>query len=125
MHIMRIAHVLTLAAAAAISFPASAADGISAMASSADVSTTVPVTARSIYKLNRLDYQRVQGAYQLEDGRVLRVSTAYGKLFAELDGKRSEVLATGPNQFASRDDAVRVRFEQVSGADVAVSVPRG
>lgn len=123
---MRIAHVLTLAAAAAVSFSASADDGISTSTSSAAVSTTVPVTARSIYKMNRLDYQRLQGAYQLQDGRVLHVSTAHGKLYAELDGKRSEVVATGPNQFASRDDAVRVRFDQVSAAgEVAVSVPRG
>lgn len=122
---MRIAHVLTLAAAALVSFSASAEPGISA-ATSAAVNTTVPVTARSLYKLSRLDYQRVQGAYQLADGRVLHVSTAHGKLYADLDGKRSEIVPTGPNQFASHDDAVRVRFDQISSAgEVAVSVPRG
>jgi hypothetical protein len=58
MQTMRIAHVLTLAAAAAVSVCASADDGISSATGTAAASTTVPVAARSIYKMNRLDYQR-------------------------------------------------------------------
>lgn len=123
---MRIAHFLTLAAAAAVSFSASAEPGISASTHTAAVNTNVPVAARSLYKMNRAEYQRLQGAYHLADGRVLNVSTEHGKLFADLDGKRSEIVPTGPNRFASRDDSVRVRFDQLlSTGEVAVSVPRG
>lgn len=108
---MRITHVIALAAAAAASFSASANPG--AVTGASDVAT-VPVVGRTVvHKLKPSEYARLQGLYELSDGRVLEVSMDNGKLYAEVGGKKAEIVHTGPTRFVSRDDALRINFDSV------------
>lgn len=104
---MRIAHVLTLIGAAAVSFSAAAAP-----AANTDTGTSqVAVTASAYHKPTEGDLAGLQGAYSLADGRTLRVSSSQNRLYAELGDTRTEILAIGPNKFASRNDSLRVTFD--------------
>ena len=120
---MRIVHALLFAAATAVSFSAAAHPTVPASSAATVVpSTLVPVKASSLHRIKPGDAARLTGSFQLEDGRVLRVSTEYGRLYAELGGKRRKIVAVGPGQFSSLDDALRVRFDQMPAAqEVSVS----
>jgi len=109
---MRITHVLTMIAAAAASFSAAAAP---AAVSSTSAIATVPVAGQSaVKKLKPAEYARLQGLYQLSDGRFLEVTMDNGKLYAEVvGGKKAEIVHTGPTRFVSRDDALRIVFDSV------------
>lgn len=117
---MRIAHVLTLIGAAALSLAAAAepAANIDSTMSSVNI-------ARGAYKLHSSDLKAVQGTYALEDGRVLRVSADQHKLYAEVDGVKTELFKVGGARFASRDDALRVSFDTADSVanEVTVSTP--
>ncbi|GAB3429281.1 hypothetical protein NX773_09600 [Massilia solisilvae] len=116
---MRLTHVLTLAAAATVSLSASAAPA-------ANVDATVNVSApaiRASYRLDPSQFKAVQGAYALEDGRTLHVTADHRKLYAEVDGEKTEIVPVAPNRFASRDDAMRLAFNSDSLAtDVTMNV---
>jgi len=108
---MRITHVLTMIAAAAASFSAAAAP---AAVSSTSAIATVPVVGQTaVHKLKQAEYARLQGLYELSDGRVLEVTMNQGKLYAEVGGKKAEIVHAGPTRFVSRDDAVRIVFDSV------------
>lgn len=118
---MRIAHVLTLIGAAAVSFSAAAAPA----ANSLDTSMSqVQVKASTFHKPTEGDLATLQGAYQLADGRTLRVTTANHRLYADLGSTRTELLSVAPNKFASSNDALRVTFDDGDYPNnVVVSVP--
>ncbi|GAB3468588.1 hypothetical protein GCM10027321_37080 [Massilia terrae] len=106
---MRTAHVLTLIAAAAASFSASAAPSA---ANNIDTSMNqVAVTASAYHKPTEGDMASLQGSYQLADGRTLRVSSMGTRLYAEVGDTRTEILSVGPNKYASRNDALRLTFD--------------
>lgn len=117
---MRMTHVLALAAAATVSLSASAAPAAT------NVDATVNVSAPAIHASYRLDpsqFKAVQGAYALEDGRTLHVTADHRKLYAEVDGEKTEIVPVAPNRFASRDDAMRLNFNSDSLAtDVTMNV---
>jgi hypothetical protein len=105
--IMRIASVLTLIAAAAVSSAASAAPA------NTNVDATVAkvaVSAHGTYKPSQSELEDVRGTYALEDGRTLLVNARQNHLYADLGGGRIEIVPVARNAFASRDDAVRVVF---------------
>jgi hypothetical protein len=114
--IMRIASVLTLIAATAVSFTASAAPANSNVEAGVN---TVPVSAHGSYKVQPSELAGVQGAYALEDGRTLRVTAHRHHLYAELGATRTELIPVAPNKFASNDDSVRVAF---NGSDEPTEV---
>jgi hypothetical protein len=84
---------------------------------------SVPVVGSSpVYKLSRFDYDGVQGTYALEDGRHLRVTARQRKLFAEIGSTIAEIVPVAQNRFATRDDSLRVTFDQIPYAtEVRVS----
>lgn len=118
---MRIAHVLTLIGAAAVSFGAAAAPAANHLDTSM---SQVSVTGTNYHKITEGDMISLQGSYQLADGRTLRVSSMGTRLYAELGDTRTEILSVGPNRFASRNDALRVTFNSDDyPTEVVVSVP--
>jgi hypothetical protein len=118
---MRIHHVLTLIGAAALSFSAAAAPA-SGDANTSTELTAVQVVANSGYKLRQAEFDGVQGTYSLDDGSTLRVKGDHNKLYAEVNGTRKEIVAKAAHVFASRDDAIRLVFEDnVASYDVKLS----
>jgi hypothetical protein len=114
---MRIAHVLTLIGAAALSLSA-AAEPVNADTGA----STMPTVNVAHNKLHAEDVNAVLGTYALDDGRMLRVSTEHRKLYAEVNGVKKELVKVGGAKFASRDDALRVSFDTGSiGNDVTLS----
>ncbi|MGZ5199326.1 MAG: hypothetical protein ACXWC4_06095 [Telluria sp.] len=119
---MRIASVLTLIAAAAVSFTASAAPANTNVETSV---ASVAVSAHGTYKLSQSELAGVPGDYSLEDGRTLRVTAHQRHLYADLDGNRTEIVPVARNSFASRDDAVRLVFNSSAApTDVTVSTAK-
>jgi hypothetical protein len=84
---------------------------------------SVPVVGSSAtYKLSRFDYDGVQGTYALDDGRHLRVTAKQRKLYAEIGSTIAEIVPVAQNRFATRDDSLRVTFDQIPYAtEVRVS----
>jgi hypothetical protein len=114
---MRITQALALIGAAAISFSASAAPA----ANNADSGISqVSVTSRAHSMPTEGDIAGLQGAYNLSDGRKLQVSTDGNRLYARLGDTRAEILSVGPNQFASRDDALQINFDNSDNPDKIV-----
>lgn len=116
---MRIAHVMTLIGAAALSLSA-AAEPASTAASASIATVNV---AQSVQKLNPWDVKAVVGTYALDDGRTLRVSTEHRKLYAEVDGVKTELVAVGGKRFASIDDKLHLTFDTTQSVanDVTLS----
>jgi hypothetical protein len=118
---MRIHHVLTLIGAAALSLSAAAAPASGDVTTSTSVAS-VQITADSGYKLRASEFNGVQGNYDLADGTTLRVIGDHRKLYAEVNGERKEIVAKSAHVFASRDDAIRLVFEDnITSYDVKLS----
>jgi hypothetical protein len=113
--IMRIASVLTLIATAAVSFTASAAPANT----NVDTSVASVAVSAKAYKPSHSELVGVQGAYALEDGRTLRVTTSHQHVYAELGDTKTELVPVARNKYASRDDAMRLVFN--SSDDVKLS----
>lgn len=58
-----------------------------------------------------LFYDRAQGEYALEDGRLLTVTGEGRRLYADLGDGRVELIHVGRNRFVAVGQDVRVRFE--------------
>jgi hypothetical protein len=108
---MRTQHFLVLAAAATLS--ASAFADPSVATANAGNTVTVQASPASYYRMSPADAQHMKGAFQLADGRVLTVTNQRSKLFAEVDGKKEELVQVGPQRFVARDSGARVAFDQV------------
>ena len=111
---MRISHVLAFAAAATLSSVAFA-DSTAPAAPSSQPATTVLVNAaaHSLYKLTPAEAQGMVGSFQLDDGRLLVLTSKRSKLYAEIDGKREELVPLGETRFVSRDTGAELTFDQV------------
>jgi hypothetical protein len=122
---MRIQTLLTLLGAASLSASALAAP---AVAPDATASSAMPVEVVSgaQYKLRPIEFEGVQGVYNLSNGQILRVSSAQRKLYAELDGQgKSEIVPVAENTFVSREDAMTLVFDQIPFAtDVRLTPAR-
>lgn len=122
---MRIQTLLTLLGAASLSASALAAP---AVAPDATVSSAMPVEVVSgaKYTLRPIEFEGVQGVYILSNGQTLRVSSAQRKLYAELDGQgKAEIVPVAENTFVSRQDAMKLVFDQIPFAtDVTLTPAR-
>lgn len=122
---MRIQTLLTLLGAASLSASALAAP---AVAPDATASSGMPVAVVSgaQYKLRPIEFEGVQGVYNLSNGQILRVSSAQRKLYAELDGQgKAEIVPVAENTFVSREDATTLVFDQIPFAtDVRLTPAR-
>jgi len=118
---MRMQSVLALLGTAFLS--ASAFADPSIVSSSAGANTvTVQGSGLSAKRLAPGEAQHMKGSFRLDDGRMLVLSTSRNRLFAELDGKREELVPSGQNGFVARESGTRMRFDQVPFAnDVVVS----
>lgn len=80
--------------------------------------------------LQSLAFERIQGDYELADGRVLRV-TGKGdgkqrKLYADLGDGPVEIVHVGRNRFVGKDKDVRISFDAAGNRSpdaVRVSAP--
>lgn len=114
---MRIKYALTLIAAAAVSFSASAAPANSPSVAAVNVTATA-----THYIPTHSEVDSVKGSYALADGRTLRVSGNNYHLYAEVGGQKTEIVPVAPNSFASRDDELRLVFDDSHlGSEVKVS----
>lgn len=122
---MRIPHVLAFLGAATLSVSAFAEPSIPTSQVSAANTVTVQAGPHSGYRMAHGEARRMKGAFRLEDGRTLVLSDSRDRLFAELDGKREELMSQGNNRFIARDSGTRMTFDQVPFAnDVVVSTAR-
>jgi hypothetical protein len=104
---MRLSH-LTLFAAAAVVSLASAAQPVTA--TNPDVVNVQAAQPKKVY-IDPLMYQRMQGAYKLEDGRTLHVTGKGRKLYADLGDGPQEIVHVGRDRFEAVGRDLSVRFE--------------
>jgi hypothetical protein len=106
---MRISHAVTFVAALSL--------GVSSFAvaapSSQPSSVLVNGSPQAPHKLTPDEAQGMAGTFQLDDGRLLVLTSKRSTLFAEFDGKREELVPAGQNRFVSRDSGARLTFDQV------------
>jgi hypothetical protein len=107
---MRIQPTLSLLAAA-LSLSALAVSPAASAATAGTAISSVHVSAGAAYKPRPIEFEGVQGSYALSDGRTLRLSSAHGKLYAELGHARIEMMPVAPNVFATRD-GMRLAFDR-------------
>lgn len=113
---MRIHQVLAVLGAAVLSLSAHA------QTQSAGADSTVKVQGGKsvLYRMSHADARDMRGSFALEDGRTLRISNRAFRLYAELDGKREELIPVGPKQFIGRDSGNRIGFDRVPFAEEVV-----
>ncbi len=104
---MRLARLALFAAAAVVSLT-SAAQPVTA--TSPDVVNVQAAQPKKVY-IDPLMYQRMQGAYQLEDGRTLHVTGKSRKLYADLGDGPQEIVHVGRDRFEAVGKDLSVRFD--------------
>lgn len=118
---MRIQHVLAFAAAAALSLSAFAGPAIAPSPNAANV-VTIEAGNSAAFRLPPGEAQHMKGTFQLDDGRMLVLSNSGNRLYAELDGKREQLVPKGQNRFLARSSGTMLTFDRVPFAtDVVVS----
>jgi len=112
---MRIKQVLALFGAVAIS---SVAFAEPAPVVSADGNTVyVQGDASPIMRLSPGEAADLQGAFKLDDGRVLKLSNQDRKVFMEVDGHREELLPLSRTEFVARKSGARLALDEPSFAN--------
>ena len=104
---MRLSRLALFAAAAVVSLT-SAAQPVTA--TSPDVVNVQAAQPKKVY-IDPLMYQRMQGAYQLEDGRTLHVTGKSRKLYADLGDGPQEIVHVGRDRFDAVGKDLSVRFD--------------
>lgn len=112
---MRIQQVLAFLGAAAVSTLALAEPALPA-AAGADGTVVVRGDASRAIHLTPGEAQGTNGSFSLEDGRTLRLTSRYNKVFMEVDGKREELLPVSRTQFVARDSGARVALDEAAFA---------
>lgn len=102
---MRINHIALLAGAAVLSFSAFAAPQ-GAGTEMVEVRGATPAQAR----MKPFFYDRVQGEYALDDGRVLTITGHNRVLYADLGDGATQIVHVGKNKFAAVNKDVRFSF---------------
>ena len=108
---MRIQQVLAFLGAAAVSTLALAEPALPA-AASADGTVVVRGDASRVIHLTPGQAQGTNGSFRLDDGRTLRLTSRYNKVFMEVDGKREELLPVSRTQFVARDSGAQVALDE-------------
>lgn len=107
---MRIKQVLAFLGAAAVSTAVFAAPAPVSL--STDGSTvTVHGDTSPVYRLSPGQAQEKNGAFRLEDGRVLRLTSQHNKVYMEVDGKREQLLPLSPTEFVAAGSGDRVALD--------------
>jgi hypothetical protein len=107
--------VLAFFGAAALSTAAFAAPA--PVSVSPDGSTvTVYGDTSPVYRLSPGQAQDTNGAFRLQDGRVLRLTSRYNKVYMEVDGKREELLPLSATEFVSAQSGDRVALDNADYA---------
>jgi hypothetical protein len=114
---MRTFTLLATLAAAALSVPAFAAPDAVPLAAGSAALIAVQTIPGPHHKLRAGDVDDVVGSYNLENGQTLRVSYAQRKLFAELDGNKTEIRAAGERTFVSATQDMTLVFDQLPFAN--------
>ena len=115
---MRIPPALAFIGAATLSLSAFANPSI-APSSAADHGA--PAQARPMmYGLTADEAKHMRGAFRLDDGRTMTVTSRMNKLYVDMDGKHEELVPVGPNKFVMRDTGTTVAFNQVPFAEEVV-----
>jgi hypothetical protein len=104
---MRLSHLALFAAAAVISL-GSAAQPVPA--TNPDVVNVHAAQPKKVY-IDPLMYQRMQGAYKLDDGRTLQVTGKGRKLYADLGDGPQEIVHVGRDRFEAVGRDLSVRFD--------------
>ena len=104
---MRLSRLALFAAAAVVSLT-SAAKPVTA--TSPDVVNVQAAQPKKVY-IDPLMYQRMQGAYKLEDGRTLHVTGKGRKLYADLGDGPQEIVHVGRDRFEAVGRDLSVRFD--------------
>lgn len=104
---MRLSRLALFAAAAVVSL-ASAAEPVTA--ASPDVVNVCAAQPKKVY-IDPLMYQRMQGAYKLDDGRTLHVTGKGRKLYADLGDGPQEIVHVGRDRFEAVGKNLSVRFD--------------
>ncbi|MEW7850860.1 hypothetical protein AB2N08_19405 [Massilia aurea] len=106
---MRLASIALFAAAAVVSLASSAAPQI-ATGDVADVINVRAAQPKKVY-IDPMMYQRMQGAYKLDDGRTLHVTGKSRKLYADLGQGPQEIVHVGSDRFEAVGKDLSVRFD--------------
>lgn len=72
-----------------------------------------PAKASQAHRPSADEARYLRGSYELNDGRVLRVTSERSKVFAEIDGRSEELVPVGERTFATRSGERRVVFDQL------------
>jgi hypothetical protein len=104
---MRLSHLALFAAAAVVSL-ASTAQTVTA--TNPDVVNVQAAQPKKVY-IDPLMYQRMQGAYKLDDGRTLHVTGKGRKLYADLGDGPQEIVHVGRDRFEAVGKDLSVRFD--------------
>ena len=104
---MRLSQLALFAAAAVVSL-ASTAQPVTA--TNPDVVNVYAAQPKKVY-IDPLMYQRMQGAYKLEDGRTLHVTGKGRKLYADLGDGPQEIVHVGSDRFEAVGKNLSVRFD--------------
>lgn len=116
---MRIVHAIAFAAVAASSASAFAEGSVVAPAARSTVNVSAATYANTA-RLSQTEAQHMNGAYRLDDGRVLVIKSAGSRLFADIDGKREQLVRTADHRFVARDSGRELEFNSVPFADEVV-----
>ena len=117
---MRTLTLLTILGAVSLSASAFAAPSVTPDASSSAMN--VQLIPGSSYKLRPVEFDGVQGTYNLANGQTLKVSAEHRKLYAEIGQNKTELVAVAQNTFVSRDEDMKLVFDQIPFAtDVRVT----
>jgi hypothetical protein len=114
---MRIKQVLAFLGAAAVSSLALAAPPAPVSVSADGNTVYVQGDPSPIMRLSPNQAADMQGAFKLEDGRVLRLSSRNNKVFMEVDGQREELLPLSRTEFVAKKSGARLALDQASLAD--------
>jgi hypothetical protein len=105
---MRIKHILAFLGAAAASTAVFAAP----VSVSADGSTvTVHGDTSQVIRLSPGQAQDTNGLFRLEDGREMKLTNRYSKVFMEVDGKREELLPLSRTTFVAARSGAQVAID--------------
>jgi hypothetical protein len=119
---MRTSALLAILSAAALSVPAFAAPAATTINAGSSALVSVQTIPGQHHKLRAGDVADVVGSYDLANGQTLRVSYAQRKLFAEIDGSKTEIRAVGERTFVSPEQDMTLVFDQLPfAANVAVT----
>lgn len=117
---MRIQQFVAAAFVGILSVSAFAAPSVPPSQSPAATTVNVQASLPSASRLPIGEAQRMKGTFKLDDGRTLVLTDSRNRLYAELDGKREELVKVGEKGFVARDSGTRLTFDQVPFASEVV-----